>query len=90
MKFNTSLLHSVRPDKNSRGETIPPIYQVSAFAYDSAEQLEKVFTLSFLRWDWNNYLAGRYPHAKLADDGTDFGPGQVTLLRSALRLLKAA
>ena len=43
MKFNTSLLHSVRPDKNSRGETIPPIYQVSAFAYDSAEQLEKVF-----------------------------------------------
>lgn len=45
----------------------------------SYQQLEKVFTLSFLRWDWNNYLAGRYPHAKLADDGTDFGPGQVIM-----------
>ena len=38
-----------------------------------------MFTLSFLRWDWNNYLAGRYPHAKLADDGKDFGPGQVIM-----------
>ena len=45
----------------------------------SYQQLEKVFTLSFLRWDWNNYLAGRYPHAKLADDGTDFGPGQLLM-----------
>ena len=45
----------------------------------SYQPLEKVFTLSFLRWDWNNYLAGRYPHAKLADDGTDFGPGQVIM-----------
>ena len=45
----------------------------------SYQQLEKVFTLSFLRWDWNNYLAGRYPHAKLADDGTDFVPGQVIM-----------
>ena len=45
----------------------------------SYQQLEKVFTLSFLRWDWNNYLASRYPHAKLADDGTDFGPGQVIM-----------
>lgn len=45
----------------------------------SYQQLEKVFTLSFLRWDWNNYLAGRYPHAKLADDGTDFRPGQVVM-----------
>lgn len=45
----------------------------------SYQQLEKIFTLSFIRWDWNNYLAGKYPHAKLADDGTDFGPGQVIM-----------
>ena len=51
----------------------------SGAADTSYQQLEKVFTLSFLRWDWNNYLAGRYPHAKLADDGTDFGPGQVIM-----------
>ena len=42
----------------------------------SYQQLEKVHTLSFLRWDWNNYLAGKYPHAKLADDGNEYGPGQ--------------
>lgn len=43
MKFNTSLLHIPKHDSNNYGSTIPPIYQVSAFAYDSAEQLEKVF-----------------------------------------------
>lgn len=45
----------------------------------SYQQLETIFTLSFLRWDWNNYMASRYPHAKLADDGNDFGPGQVIM-----------
>lgn len=45
----------------------------------SYQQIETVFTLSFIRWDWNNYMASRYPHAKLADDGNDFGPGQVVM-----------
>lgn len=54
-------------------------YTANGASDTSYQQLEKVFTLSFLRWDWNNYLAGRYPHAKLADDGTDFGPGQVIM-----------
>ena len=45
----------------------------------SYQQVETVFTLSYLRWDWNNYMASRYPHAKLADDGNDFGPGQVVM-----------
>ena len=45
----------------------------------SYQQLETVFTLSFLRWDWNNYMSSRYPHAKLADDGNDYGPGQVVM-----------
>ncbi len=43
MRFNTSLLHTVGPSKEEHGATQTPIYQVSAFAYDSAEQLEKVF-----------------------------------------------
>lgn len=43
MKFNTALLHS--PKKNDAfGATQVPIYQVSAFQYDSAEQHEKVFS----------------------------------------------
>ena len=45
----------------------------------SYQQLETVFTLSYLRWDWNNYMAGKYPHAKLADDGNDYGPDQVIM-----------
>lgn len=42
MNFNTSLLHTVRSE-DQYGSTLPPIYQANAFAYDSAEQLEKVF-----------------------------------------------
>jgi len=42
MEFNTSLLHG-RTDRNDLGATQTPIYQVSAFAHDSAETLEKVF-----------------------------------------------
>lgn len=45
----------------------------------SYQQAEKVFTLSFIRWDWNAYIAGKYPHAKLADDGNEYGPGQVVM-----------
>lgn len=42
MKFNTALLHGVsQADKN--GATIEPIYQVSAFGFETAEKLEKVF-----------------------------------------------
>ncbi|MBQ3919459.1 MAG: O-acetylhomoserine aminocarboxypropyltransferase/cysteine synthase [Oscillospiraceae bacterium] len=43
MNFNTALLHSAKQSLNEQGATLPPIYQVSAFAYDTAEQLENVF-----------------------------------------------
>ncbi|MCL1880171.1 MAG: PLP-dependent transferase [Actinomycetia bacterium] len=42
MRFNTKLLHGKFPSDWS-GSTLPPIYQVSAFAHESAERLEKVF-----------------------------------------------
>ena len=45
-------------------------------------QLETVLTLSFLRWDWNNYLASKYAHAKLAPDGSNFGAGQLVMTPS--------
>lgn len=48
----------------------------------SYRQLENVFDLSYLRWDWNNYMASKYPHAKLADDGDNFGEGQVVITPS--------
>lgn len=43
MKFSTQLLHGKGVGKYPDGATIPPISQVSAFAYDTAEALEKVF-----------------------------------------------
>ena len=43
MEFNTKVLHGNAGKKYQDGATIPPISQVSAFAYDTPEQLEKVF-----------------------------------------------
>ena len=39
--FNTKMLHTVTA--YGRGEILPPISQVSAFSYESMEELEKVF-----------------------------------------------
>lgn len=43
MNFNTALLHKNNPCEKATGATLTPIYQVSAFAQGSAEQLENVF-----------------------------------------------
>lgn len=43
MEFTTKLLHGKSVGKFPNGATLPPINQVSAFAYESAEELEKVF-----------------------------------------------
>ena len=46
---------------------------------DSYKQLETIFTLSFIRWDWNNYMASSYPRAKLAGDSYEYGEGQIVM-----------
>jgi len=43
MGFNTDALHKGLVKDTGYGATIAPIYQVSAFSYDSMENLEKVF-----------------------------------------------
>lgn len=43
MEFNTKLLHGKEVRKYPYGATVPPISQVSAFTYETAEELEKVF-----------------------------------------------
>lgn len=49
----------------------------------SYRQLETVLTLSFLRWDWNNYLSLKYAHAKLKDDdGSTAAAGQTIMTPS--------
>lgn len=41
--FNTTLLHGVK-QKNPEGATHPPIFQSSAFRFEHAEDIEKIFT----------------------------------------------
>lgn len=43
MEFSTKLLHGKSVKRFQDGATLPPITQVSAFSYESAEDLEKVF-----------------------------------------------
>lgn len=45
----------------------------------SYQQIETIFTLSFIRWDWNNMMSTKYPHAKLGNDGDEYGAGQVVM-----------
>ncbi len=41
--FNTKLLHGKTSSGYEKGELLPPISQVSAFGYESMEELERVF-----------------------------------------------
>ena len=43
MRFNTGLLHGESIIPNIHRETLPPVSQVSAFSYESMEELERVF-----------------------------------------------
>lgn len=43
---------------------------------DSYLMINTVWTLSYLRHDWNAYIVSKYPRHKLADDGNKFGRGQ--------------
>lgn len=45
----------------------------------SYQQIETIFTLSYIRWDWNNMMSTKYPHAKLGNDGDEYGAGQVVM-----------
>ena len=43
MEFQTKLLHGKAVDNYANGSTVPPISLANAFAYESSEQLDKVF-----------------------------------------------
>lgn len=43
MDFTTGILHGKSAKRFSHGATLPPVSQVSAFSYETAEELEKVF-----------------------------------------------
>lgn len=44
MEFSTRILHGKSAKRFGNGATLPPVSQVSAFSYETAEELEKVFS----------------------------------------------
>ncbi|MBR1592956.1 MAG: O-acetylhomoserine aminocarboxypropyltransferase/cysteine synthase [Ruminococcus sp.] len=80
MKFNTSLLHTTKPESDKFGATQTPVYQVSAFAYDSAEQLEKVF---------NNRAAG-FSYSRVGNPTVDAFEKRVAALEGGIGAVACA
>tara|TARA_R110000803_G_scaffold162194_1_gene225794 strand:+ start:7941 stop:9413 length:1473 start_codon:yes stop_codon:yes gene_type:complete len=79
---NTLLSNGIATDKILSGkvilERVITTYQTNnAGASDTSYgDLNTLLTLSFLRYDWRNYMLGKYPRHKLADDGSRFSEGQ--------------
>lgn len=47
--------------------------------------VEILNTLSYLRWDWRNYILNKYPRHKLASDGIRVGPGQAIVTPKSMK-----
>lgn len=64
-----------------RIERLVTTYQLNPFgtADTSYRDATTVKTLSYLRWDWRNFLLNKYPRHKLADDGTRYAQGQAIM-----------
>jgi len=79
---NTLLYNGIATDKIVAGkvilERVITTYQKNnAGAADTSYlDLNSLLTLSYLRYDWRNYMLGKYPRHKLANDGTRFSEGQ--------------
>ncbi|VVP57121.1 phage tail sheath subtilisin-like domain-containing protein [Pseudomonas fluorescens] len=60
-------------------ERLITTYQLNAAGAEDISYLdpETLFTLMFIRHDWEGLVNRKYPRAKLANDGTRYGPGQV-------------
>lgn len=54
------------------------MYQVNGASAADTTYLDvnTLFTLSYIRYDWRVYMLGKYPRHKLASDGARFGAGQ--------------
>lgn len=63
------------------------MYQTNAFGVDDPSYLDITTqaTLSYLRYSVRARITNKYPRHKLADDGTNFGPGQAIVTPSTLR-----
>lgn len=61
MKFQTRLLHGKAVDTYANGATVPPVSFANAFAYETSEQLEKVFQNLFFVKHFSLKKASEFP-----------------------------
>lgn len=64
-----------------RLERVITTYKTNAAGADDPSYLDAMtpMLLSFLRYDFRNYIMRKYPRSKLANDGTRYGPGQAII-----------
>lgn len=51
----------------------------------SYRDVNTLLTLSYIRWDFRNYILRRYPRHKLADDGFQYSAGQAIVTPSIMK-----
>lgn len=68
-------------------ESVVTTYQVNAFAIDDVSYLllETKWTVDYMRYAFRVRPALRFPRHKLADDGTNFAPGQPIVTPNMIR-----
>ncbi|MGE4406042.1 phage tail sheath subtilisin-like domain-containing protein [Pseudomonas sp.] len=85
--FDGIATHTVDAGGQVRIEREVTMYQVNAFGVEDPSYLDVTTpaTLSYLRYSLRARITQKFPRHKLADDGTNFGPGQAIVTPSTLR-----
>lgn len=73
---------------NAMIEVVATTYKTNSFGVPSRAyfKLQSKWTADYFRYAWKVLIASRYPDFKLADDGTNFAPGQPIVTPSVLRI----
>lgn len=69
-------------------EMVTTTYKTNSFGVATRAyfKLQSKWTADYFRYAWKVLIATRYPDFKLADDGTNFAPGQPIVTPSVLRI----
>jgi len=73
---------------NAMIEMVATTYKTNSFGVPTRAyfKLQSKWTADYFRYAWKVLIALRYPDYKLADDGTNFAPGQPIVTPSTLRI----
>ena len=76
--FNGISTYRVNAGGEVQIEMLVTTYKVGDYGQvdDSYLMVNTIWTLSYLRYDWDAYIVSKYPRHKLADDGNKFARGQ--------------